>query len=258
MSIDKNSPEYSIQKTFLQTQSDIFAKNSKERKTINYLWIWCSTINHDDAIPRLPTSTKIMNYALETAKSFDPNIIVQTKIHILEDINFDHCEANYSMQWNYCTWPCWISQRMAKIWKADPLTQIYNDLIDWADVVIIATPIRRWSASSLYYKLVERLNCVENQKEVYGVDLVHDKLMWMVIIWAQDGAQHVMWQMMSVRAELGFAFSKSPYIAYTSGWLLNDKTELTQQQVQNDWWLIQSMTQEMISNQINTIIQRRK
>jgi hypothetical protein len=54
----------------------------------------------------------------------------------------------------------------------------------------------------LYYKLVERLNCIENQKEVYGVDLVHNKLMGMVIMGAQDGAQHVMGQMMSVRAEL--------------------------------------------------------
>ena len=74
--------------------------------------------------------------------------------------------------------------------------------MDWCDIVIIATPIRRNNPSSLYYKLVERLNCVENQKEVYGVDLVHDKLMGMVIVGAQDGAQHVMGQMMSVWSEL--------------------------------------------------------
>ena len=147
---------------------------------------------------------------------------------------------------------------MAKLGKADPLTQIYNDLIDRADVIIITTPIRWWNASSLYYKLVERLNCIENQKEVYGVDLVHNKLMWMVIIWAQDGALHVMWQMMSVWAELWFAFAKSPYVAYTAWWLLNDKIDLIPNQIQNDRWLIEQMTQEMISNQINNIIQRRK
>ena len=256
--MDKNSQEYIIQKNFLQTQSDIFLKNSNERKTINYLWIWCSTVNHDDDNPRVPSSTKIMNYVLEAAKNFDPKLQIETRIHILDNINFDHCEANYSMKWHYCTWPCWITQRMAKLGKADPLTQIYDDLIDRADVIIIATPIRWWNASSLYYKLVERLNCIENQKEVYGVDLVHNKLMWIVIMWAQDGAQHVMWQMMSVRAELWFAFAKSPYVAYTAWWLLNDKIELIPEQIQNDRWLIEEMTKEMVSNQITNIIQRRK
>lgn len=59
----------------------------------------------------------------------------------------------------------------------DPLTQLYDDIVDWADIVIVATPIRRGNASSLYYKLVERLNCIENQQEVYGVNLIHNKLM---------------------------------------------------------------------------------
>lgn len=256
--MDKNSQSYIAQKKFLQTQSDIFFKNSNERKTINYLWIWCSSINHDDTDPRTPASNKIMDYILESAKNFDASLSIETKFHLLDEIKFDHCEANYSMKWEYCTWPCWITQRMAKLGKADPLSQLYDDLIDRADVVIIATPIRRWNASSLYYKLIERLNCIENQKEVYGVNLVHNKLVWMVIIWAQDGAQHVMWQIMSVWAELGFAFAKSPYVAYTAWWLRNDKTELVQEQIQHDRWLIEQMTQEMISNQISTILQRKK
>jgi hypothetical protein len=124
--------------------------------------------------------------------------------------------------------------------------------------VIVATPIRRWNASSLYYKLLERLNCIENQKEVYWVDLVHNKLMGMIIMGAQDGAQHVMWQMMSVWSELWFAFAKSPYVAYTAGWLLNDRIDLIPSQLDKDQELIDDMIHDMLTYQFETIINRRK
>jgi multimeric flavodoxin WrbA len=173
-------------------------------------------------------------------------------------LNFDHCEGNYSIQWHYCTRPCRISQRKAEKWLADPLTQLYNDLVDRCDIVIVATPIRRWNASSLYYKLVERLNCIENQKEVYGVDLLHNKLMGMIVMGAQDGAQHVMGQMMSVWSELWFAFAKSPYVAYTAGWLLNSRIDLIQSQIERDQELINEMISDMLTNQFEIIINRRK
>ena len=147
---------------------------------------------------------------------------------------------------------------MAQVWKADPLSQLYYDLVDRCDIVIVATPIRRWNASSLYYKLVERLNCIENQKEVYGIDLVHDKLMWMVIMWAQDGAQHVMWQMMMFWAQLWFGFAKSPYVAYTAGGLHNDRTDLVPSQLERDQVIIEEMIEEMLLNQFQTILNRRK
>ncbi len=256
--IDKDSAQYLAQQKFLQTQSDLFKKHSDERKTINIIAIGCSTTNLDDEVRRVPSSHKIMNQVLDQAKILNPSIEVLVRTYILEDLNFDHCEGNYSVQWHYCTRPCWISQRKAEKWIADPLTQLYNDLVDRSDIVIIATPIRRWSASSLYYKLVERLNCIENQKEVYGVDLVHNKLLWMVIMGAQDGAQHVMWQMMSVRAELWFAFAKSPYVAYTAGGLLNDRIDLIPEQLQRDQILIDEMIDEMLTNQFETITNRRK
>ncbi len=255
--IDPSSPAFIAQQTFLQTQSDLFAQHSRERKTINILWIGCSSTNKDDIPPRIPSSHKILQNTLDYAKAFDPSVSVETKIHILEDLNFNHCEANYSVEWHYCTRPCRISQRMAKEGKADPLSQLYYDLVDRCDIVLVATPIRRWSASSLYYKLVERLNCIENQKEVYGVDLVHDKLMGMIIMGAQDGAQHVMGQMMSVWSELGFAFAKSPYIAYTAGWLLNDRIDLIPEQLQRDQSLIQEMRNEMLQHQFKTITNRK-
>ena len=127
---------------------------------------------------------------------------IETRQYVLDDMDFTHCEANYSMKGHYCTRPCWISQRMAKKGFADPLTSLYYDLVDRCDIILIATPIRWGSPSSLYFKLVERLNCIENQKEVYGVDLIHDQLCGGIIIGAQDGAQHVMGTMMSVWSEL--------------------------------------------------------
>jgi multimeric flavodoxin WrbA len=256
--IEPNSVQYIAQQKFLQTQSDLFKQHSEERKTINILAIGCSTTNLDDEIRRVPSSHKIMNQILEHAQNINPTIEILTRTHILEDLNFDHCEGNYSIQWHYCTWPCWISQKKAEKGVADPLTQLYHDLVDRCDIVIVATPIRWGSASSLYYKLVERLNCIENQKEVYGVDLVHNKLMGMVIMGAQDGAQHVMWQMMSVWSELWFAFAKSPYVAYTAWWLLNDRIDLIPEQLQRDQILIDEMIKEMLINQFETILNRRK
>jgi multimeric flavodoxin WrbA len=256
--LDITTKEYKAQQEFLQTQSNLFKKHSDERKSINILAIWCSTTNLDDEIRRLPSSHKIMNQVLERAIDINPEIQVLTRTHILEDLNFDHCEGNYSIQWHYCTRPCWISQRKAEKGIADPLTQLYNDLVDRCDIVIVATPIRRWNASSLYYKLVERLNCIENQKEIYGVDLIHNKLMGMVIMGAQDWAQHVLGQMMSVWSELGFAFSKSPYVAYTAGGLLNDRIDLIPSQLERDQLLINEMIEDMLKNQFHTIINRRK
>jgi multimeric flavodoxin WrbA len=258
--IDKSSKQYLAQQAFLQQQSDLFLKHSLERTSINIVWIGCSTTNLDDSPRRTPTSHEILSRCLDVAHKlwWEKNIEVNTRTHILEDIDFDHCEANYSMQWHYCTRPCWITQRKAEKWETDPLSSVYQDLIDRSDIVLVATPIRRWSASSLYYKLVERLNCIENQKEVYNVDLVHNKLMGMIIMWAQDGAQHVMGQMMSVWAELGFAFAKSPYVAYTAGWLLNDRIDLIPSQIKKDMPLIDSMIHDMLTEQFALITQRRK
>lgn len=256
--IDPKSKEYKAQKKFLQTQSDLFKQHSEERKTINILGIGCSSTNLDDEIRRIPSSHKILADTLKKAKTLYPHVEVQTRTHILEDLNFDHCEGNYSIQWHFCTRPCWISQKKAEKWLADPLTQLYNDLVDRSDIVLVATPLRWWNASSLYYKLVERLNCLENQKEVYGVDLIHNKLMGMIIMGAQDGAQHVMGQMMSVWSEMWFAFAKNPSIAYTAGGLQNDRIDLIPSQLKKDKELIDTMMTEMLQNQFNTILQRRK
>lgn len=37
--------------------------------------------------------------------------------------------------------------------------------------------------------MVERLNCIQTQKEVYDVDLIHDQAAGFVIVGGQDGVQ---------------------------------------------------------------------
>ncbi len=253
----KTTDQFNAQKQFLQACADGFLKNSQERKTINILWIGCSSTNKDDIPPRLPSSHGILENTLELAKTIDSSIHVETKTIILEDLNFDHCEWNYSVEWHYCTWPCWISQRKAAKWLVDPLIQLYNDMTDWADIVLIATPIRWWNASSLYYKLVERCNCIENQKEVYGVDLIQNKLMGMIIIWAQDGVQNVLGSMMATRSQMWFAFAKQPFVWYTAWWYLNDRMDLIPTQLAQQHDTLMQTAKEMLENQFHTITARR-
>src|SRR5207244_1415539 len=69
------------------------------------------------------------------------------------DLKFRHCDGNYSKAARACTWPCAITERDPE----DQLTAVYEGLVHWADVVLIGTPIRWGNASSLYYKMIERL-----------------------------------------------------------------------------------------------------
>ena len=62
----------------------------------------------------------------------------------LRDLTFRHCEGNYSKASHACTWPCAITERDPD----DQLTPVYEGLVHWADVVLIATPIR-WGNASL-------------------------------------------------------------------------------------------------------------
>jgi multimeric flavodoxin WrbA len=63
-----------------------------------------------------------------------------------------------------------ISCSISEMDKDDQMIEIYQKVIIWADVVIIATPIRWGNASSFYYQMVQRMNCVQNQS--FGHSLV--------------------------------------------------------------------------------------
>ena len=48
----------------------------------------------------------------------------------------------------------------------DQMDQVYEAIVHWADVILVVTPIRWGGASSLYYKMVERCNCIQNQETI--------------------------------------------------------------------------------------------
>ena len=76
----------------------------------------------------------------------------------LSELKFRACEGYYSKSAYACTWPCSITQMD----DSDQLDRVYEALVHWADAIIVATPIRWGAASSLYFKMAERLNCVQN------------------------------------------------------------------------------------------------
>src|SRR6185436_2621638 len=95
-------------------------------------------------------------------------------------------------------------------------------IVFWADVVMIATPIRWGSASSLYFKMAERLNCVQNQITLKNRVMLRNKVASFVITGGQDNVQAVAGQMLLFFGELGMHFPQFPFIAHSRGWTAED------------------------------------
>jgi nitrite reductase/ring-hydroxylating ferredoxin subunit/multimeric flavodoxin WrbA len=173
-----------------------------------------STTAMDAVNPRFSTSDCLLEHALEHLGGQG----VDTQLIRLRDLAFRHCEGNYSKASHACTWPCAITERD----PADELTPVYEGLVHWADVVLIATPIRWGSASSLYFKMTERLNCVQNQLTIHNRRLIVNKVVAMIITGGQDNIQAVAGGMLTFWSELGFAFPAFPFIAHSRGWDAED------------------------------------
>ena len=92
----------------------------------------------------------------------------------------------------------------------------------WADVMLVSTPIRWGNASSLYYKMIERLNCVQNQVTIRNQVLIRSKVAAFIITGGQDNIQAVAGNMFTFWAELGFVFPPFPFIAHSRGWDAED------------------------------------
>ena len=109
--------------------------------------------------------------------------------------------------------------------SADQMDQVYDALVHWADAIIIASPIRWGAASSLYFKMAERLNCVQNAITIRNQVLIRNKVAGFIIVGGQDNIQGVAGQMLGFFAELGFIFPQFPYIAHSRGWSAEDMEE---------------------------------
>lgn len=173
-----------------------------------------STTGMDDLNPRYSTSDALLEAALAHAAAGGAD----TQLVRLRELSFRHCEGNYSKAAHACTWPCAITERD----MTDQLTPVYEGLVHWCDVVLIATPIRWGNASSLYYKMAERLNCVQNQVTINDRVLINHKVAALIITGGQDNIQAVAGSMLTFWSELGFVFPAFPFIAHSRGWDAED------------------------------------
>jgi nitrite reductase/ring-hydroxylating ferredoxin subunit/multimeric flavodoxin WrbA len=168
----------------------------------------------DASNPRFSGSDHLLDYALQAARALN----AETRLIRLNDLKFRSCEGYYSKAAHACTWPCSITQMDA----ADQMDQIYEALVHWADAIIIASPIRWGAASSLYFKMAERLNCVQNAITIRNQVLIRNKVAGFIIVGGQDNIQAVAGHMLGFFAELGFLFPQFPYIAHSRGWSHED------------------------------------
>jgi nitrite reductase/ring-hydroxylating ferredoxin subunit/multimeric flavodoxin WrbA len=180
-----------------------------------------STTAIDEANPRFSTSDALLEHALESAAARGAD----TQRLRLRELRFRPCEGNYSKAARACTWPCAITERDPE----DQLTAVYEGLVHWADVVLLATPIRWGAASSLYFKMTERLNCIQNQITTHGRVLIRNKVAAFVITGGQDNVQAVAGGLLTFWAELGFVFPPFPFIAHSRGWDAEDMERNVQQ-----------------------------
>jgi multimeric flavodoxin WrbA/nitrite reductase/ring-hydroxylating ferredoxin subunit len=169
-----------------------------------------STTAMDRKYPRYSTSDALLESAIDHVNQAGH----ETKLIKLNDLNFRNCEGFYSKAARACTWPCSITQMD----PSDQLDQVYEAMVHWADVIIVSTPIRWGKASSLYYKMVERMNCIQNQITINDHVLIQNKVAGFIITGGQDNIQSVAGDMLGFFSELGFVLPPFPYIAHSLGW----------------------------------------
>lgn len=173
-----------------------------------------STTAMDLDNPRVSTSETLLASALGYAGAQG----AETRLIRLAELSFRHCEGYYSKSAQACTWPCSITQMD----PGDQLDRVYDALVHWADVIMVATPIRWGAASSLYFKMAERLNCVQNQTTIRNRVLIRNKVASFIVTGGQDNVQGVVGQMLTFFGELGFIFPQFPFIAHSRGWSAED------------------------------------
>lgn len=186
--------------------------------SLNILGI--SSSNMNDELPRISTSDSALKHALEIASSEHG---AATHYVELRKLLFRHCEGYYSRHEAACTWPCSITEMDPE----DGMTELYRSMVLWADVVLLATPIRWGNASSLYYKMAERLNCVQNQITLFDKVLIKNKVASFIITGGQDNIQQVAGQLTTFFTDLGFMFPPFNFVGWSRGWTAEDMEENT-------------------------------
>ncbi len=173
-----------------------------------------STTNMDVAYPRYSTSDALLQIAMAEATQLG----AESKTIRLAELSFRPCEGYYSKSAHACTWPCSITQMDPN----DQMDRVYEAIVHWADVILVATPIRWGAAGSLYYRMVERMNCIQNQTTIANRVLLRNKVAAFIITGGQDNVQAVAGQLLGFFGEIGCHFPQFPYIAHSRGWTAED------------------------------------
>lgn len=227
----------------LSALDDLINLNYQTTPTsLNILGI--STTNMNDDISRFSTSENALENALAYATEKHG---AATRMIKLRELNFRHCEGYYSQHMNACTWPCSITEMDSK----DGMTNIYRDMVLWADVVLLATPIRWGNASSLYYKMAERLNTVQNQITLADKVLIKNKVASFIITGGQDNIQAVAGQLMCFFTDLGFTFPPFSFLGWSRGWTAEDMDKNILQFKKSEY--IERTTKEIVDNCVETL-----
>jgi nitrite reductase/ring-hydroxylating ferredoxin subunit/multimeric flavodoxin WrbA len=161
-----------------------------------------STSAMDAANPRFSGSDHLLGHALRAGHDLG----AETRLIRLSDLKFRACEGYYSKSAHACTWPCSITEMDDE----DEMARVYEAPVHWADAIIVASPIRWGTASSLYFKMAERLNCVQNAITISNNVLIRNKVAGFIIVGGQDNIQAVAGQMLGFFAELGSSFRSFP------------------------------------------------
>ena len=173
-----------------------------------------STTAMDERAPRYSGSEDLLQHALASAAGAG----AETRLLRLSAMQVKACRGYYSKSAHACTWPCSITQMDPK----DEMEQVYEAFVHWADVVLLATPIRWGTASALYFRMAERLNCVQNQVTIANRVLIRNKVAGFLVVGGQDNVQGTVGQLLGFFAELGFTFPQFPFVAHTRGWSAED------------------------------------
>lgn len=212
-------------------------KYQTSEKSLNILGI--STTSMSLQLPRFSTSEDALQKSLKYAEE---KYGASTKMVKLRDLEFRTCEGYYSQHSHACTWPCSITEMDPK----DGMTEVYESMILWADIIIVSTPIRWGNASALYYKMAERLNCVQNQITINNKILVKNKIASFIITGGQDNIQQVAGQMMCFFTDLGFTFPPFSFLGWSRGWTAEDMDKNVMQFKKSEYILRTS--KELVDN----------
>jgi len=208
-----------------------------------------STTNMNDDLQRFSTSEAALEMALKYAAEKHG---AATRLVKLRELEFRHCEGYYSQHMNACTWPCSITEMNPK----DGMTEVYRSMILWADILLLATPIRWGNPSSLYFKMAERLNCVQNQITIHDKVLVKNKVASFIITGGQDNIQQVAGQLMVFFTDLGFVFPPFSFMGWSRGWTAEDMDKNIMLFKKSAF--IERSAKELVDNSVETLCSIKK